>query len=204
MKNHRQTISRFDEWHTSVQPSPRWTFLDESERLIKMLNIQPGDKVLEIGCGSGRNFSMIQRHLCGAGVLTAVDSSAPALRKASERIQNRGWKNVLLIEHEYGNEPIAQGRSDVVILSFWLSMVSNWKWALDCANAELRPGGRIGVVDFCRPETGFPEGDPLSYEARLKELFNECSHQRHNAWFGTLPFYIFVGEREVLPRQEVA
>lgn len=183
------------------QPASSWTFLDESHRLIRLLNIRPGERVLEIGCGSGRNFEMIQRHLKCTGELTGVDSSAPVLRKALERTQNKGWKNVLLIDHEYGREPIAEGRSDVVLLSFWLSTVSNWKWALDCAHAELRYGGRIGVVDFCRAESGVP--DP-SHEVRLKELFNERDHQRHYAWFGTMPFYIFVGERDALSRQEVA
>jgi len=192
--------------HPANQPPARWTFLDESHRLIRQLDIRPGDRVLEVGCRSGRNFEMIQRSLNGTGELTGVDSFAPSLRKAMDRTHTKGWQNVLLIDHEYGNEPIAEGRSDVVLLSFWLSTAPNWKEALDCARAELRPGGRIGVVDFCGPEILRHEIVPIqaaayasttpSQESRLQELFSQTTHLRLNAWFGSLPYYLFVGERE--------
>jgi len=180
--------------------------MDESHRLIRLLNICPGDRVLEVGCGSGRNFEMVQRSLNGGGELTGVDSFAPALRKAKKRCQRNSWQNVLLIDHEYGREPIAEGRSDVVLFSFWLSTSPEWEAALECARAELRPGGRIGVVDFCKPEGGRPEIVPIQaaaysavnqgQEARLMQLFSGTTHLHFNAWFGSLPYYIFVGEAQ--------
>jgi ubiquinone/menaquinone biosynthesis C-methylase UbiE len=197
----------------TTRPPARWTFLDESHRLIRNLDILPGNRVMEIGCGSGRNFEMIQRSLKGTGELTGVDSFAPSLRKAMDRTHSKGWQNVLLIDHEYGDEPIAEGRSDIVLLSFWLSTAPNWKSALDCARAELKPGGRIGVVDFCGPESLRQEIVPIQaaasasttpfQENRLQELFSERTHLRLNAWFGSLPYYLFVGERaERLQQQE--
>jgi len=205
MNNDKRLLVTPSEMRPEIQAASRWTLQDESRRLIRVLDIHPGDRVLEIGCGSGRNFDLIQYHLQGFGELTAVDSSSSELREASRRVRIKGWKNVLLIDHEYGCEPLAEGRSDVVLLSYTLSKVSNWLWVLDCAHAELRPGGRIGVVDFCNSETDASSGVQVrAYESRLKELFIERIFQRRMAWFGTLPFLVFAGEREVISRQEVA
>jgi ubiquinone/menaquinone biosynthesis C-methylase UbiE len=205
MKNDKQLLVALNEMRPAVQTAPRWTLQDESHRLIRVLDIRPGNRVLEIGCRDGRNFEWIQYHLQGFGKLTAVDSSSVALREASRRVQIKGWKNVLLIDHDYGREPIAEGRSDVVLLSYSLSKVSNWRWVLDCAHAELRPGGRIGVVDFCSSDTDASSVAQLrAYESRLRELFIERAFQHRPAWFGTLSFLIFAGEREVMSQQEVA
>ena len=38
-------------------------------------------------------------------------------------------------------------------MSYSLSMIPDWDTALKCAFRELRPGGRIGVVDFCLEDT---------------------------------------------------
>jgi ubiquinone/menaquinone biosynthesis C-methylase UbiE len=205
MKNDNQLLVTISEMGPEVQTASRRTLQDESRRLIRVLDIRPGDRVLEIGCGSGRNFDLIQYHLQGFGELTAVDSSASELREASRRMRIKGWKNVLLIDHEYGCEPIAEGRSDVVLLSFSLSRVSNWRWLLDCAHAELRPGGRIGVVDFCSSDTDASSvAQAHAYESRLRELFIERMFQCRPAWFGTPPYLIFAGEREIMSQQGVA
>jgi S-adenosylmethionine-diacylgycerolhomoserine-N-methlytransferase len=131
------------------------------------------------------------------------------LRKASERVRANGWKNVLLIDHEYGAESIRPDGFDVVLLSYSLSLIPQWEMALDCAQRELRPGGRIGVVDFCRPaESSRLFSDWLAinhvrtdppYEQRLLETFQKRTHLRYNAWAGLWSFYMFVG---VLPAHQ--
>jgi S-adenosylmethionine-diacylgycerolhomoserine-N-methlytransferase len=200
--------------HSGIYDASRWTFLYGRNRVVECLRIQPGERVLEIGCGTGKNFDMIQQCLLGAGELTGVDCSAPMLRRASEKVRTHGWKNVLLIDHEYGTESIRPGGFDVVLMSYSLSMIPHWETALACAQLELRPGGRIGVVDFCKPgESSKLFSDWLAvnhvrtdqpYEQRLLETFQKKTHLRYNAWAGLWSFYMFVGERSAYQQLEVA
>ena len=157
---------------------------------------------------------MIQQCLQGTGELTGVDCSAPMLSKAAQKIRSKGWQNVLLIDHEYGSESITRSRTDVVLFSYSLSMIPNWEMTLECALSELRPGGRIGIVDFCKPGSSSQRfADWLAmnhvradqpYEKRLQELFNQKTHLRYNVWAGMWSFYIFVGERDDISQLEVA
>jgi len=137
--------------HADIDDATHWTFVYARNQVVECLRIQPGERVLEIGCGTGMNFDMIQQYLHRTGELTGVDCSAPMLRKAAERVRANGWNNVLLIDHEYGVESICPGGLDVVLMSYSLTMIPHWETALTCAHAELRTGGRIGVVDFCKP-----------------------------------------------------
>src|SRR5262245_9256227 len=146
--NHRLTMTRYYRTQAHFYDATRWMFLYGRERLVDELDIRPGERVVEIGCGTGKNFSAIQRKLRGSGEIVGIDCSAPMLGKAEQRIRQAEWDNVRLLNLEYGTESVTRGRADVVILSYSLSMIPEWQLALSCAHSELWPGGRIGVVDF--------------------------------------------------------
>jgi SAM-dependent methyltransferase len=145
----------------------RWMFLYGRATVLDEIDIRPGDRVLEIGCGTGTNFDAIQRRLRGSGEVLGLDCAKPMLEKAAQRIRRHGWKNVRLIDVEYGKEPITRGRTDVVVFSYSLSMISYWKLALACAHCEME----------------------------LRRLFDETAHHRYTAWAGLWSFYLFVGMR---------
>src|SRR5262245_44015791 len=149
-RDHRQTMTKYYAVQSHIYDATRWAFLYGREALVAQLNIRPGDRVLEIGCGTGKNFDVIQERLQGSGELIGIDCSRPMLDRACRRVQENGWKNVRLLYMEYGKETITRGRADVVLFSYSLSMIPDWKLALACAQSELWPGGNIGVVDFCK------------------------------------------------------
>jgi len=61
---------------TRVPERVRWA--------VRVLDISPGDQVLEIGCGSGVAVSLVCDQLVG-GRITAIDRSATAIKRATER-----------------------------------------------------------------------------------------------------------------------
>ena len=142
-------MSRYYKLQSSIYDMTRWAFLFGRTQLIHDLSIQPGFTVLEIGCGTGRNFGPIQTELKGAGRLIGVDCSEPMLARTTARVTRRGWSNVEVISAEYGKAPITCGGVDAVVLSYSLSMMPNWQQVLRCVKADLKPRGRVGVVDFC-------------------------------------------------------
>jgi S-adenosylmethionine-diacylgycerolhomoserine-N-methlytransferase len=202
---HRQTMTNFYRTQSRVYDATRWIFLYGRQRLVEQLDIQPGEHVLEIGCGTGSNFDAIENRLGNGGELIGIDCSRPMLRKAEERVRRNGWTNVRLLDLEYGKETITRGRADVVLFSYSLSMIPDWQMALACAHSELWPGGRIGVLDFCRRANSskwFAEWLTINhvqpdrpYEVTLGRMFNERTHVRYDAWAGLWSFYLFVGNR---------
>ena len=203
--SHRQTMTRYYTTQSRFYDATRWIFLYGRQRLVEQLDIQPGERVLEIGCGTGANFDAIESRLRNSGELIGIDCSAPMLRKANERVQRKGWTNVRLVDLEYGKESITRGKADVVMFSYSLSMISDWRMALACGHSELWAGGRIGVVDFCKRSNSskwFTEWLAINhvqadrpYEETLQRLFDEKTHLRCDAWAGLWSFYLFVGER---------
>jgi Protein-L-isoaspartate(D-aspartate) O-methyltransferase (PCMT) len=66
MTTHRQVMTNYYPIHANIDDASHWncrTFLYGHNRVIECLRIQPGERVLEIGCGTGMNFDMIQQCL---------------------------------------------------------------------------------------------------------------------------------------------
>jgi len=211
---HRNSMTNYYNDQNYFYDAPRWMFVYGRETLIGQIDIRPGDRVLDIGCGAGKNFDAIQERLRGSGELIGVDCSTTMLDKAGERIRARGWKNVQLINIEYGKEPIARGRADVVLFSYSLSMIPDWELALACAHNELWPGGRVGVLDFLKlgnSSRWFSEWLEVNhiladrpYETELRSLFHETAHRRCSAWAGLWSFFLFVGMRRTFEMAQEA
>lgn len=129
------------------------------DRLIVGLAPKPGDRVLEIGCGTGRNLVAVARRYPGAR-LYGIDISSEMLDQAAGTIQ-RGdlTRRITLAQADatrFSPARLFDGRPfERVFLSYTLSMIPDWRSALDCAAAALAPGGSLHIVDFGQ-QAGLP------------------------------------------------
>src|SRR3954452_16214404 len=87
-------------------------------RAVATLGLKPGDTVLEIGAGSGRNFPYLVEAVGPRGTVIGVDPSPGMLAEARKLIERRGWSNVELVEQDATHLAIAR---DVGGLLFSLS-----------------------------------------------------------------------------------
>jgi len=62
------------------------------KKTIGSLHLRPGQTVLDIACGTGRNFPLILEKIGPAGRLVGVDYTAAMLARARERVEREGWK----------------------------------------------------------------------------------------------------------------
>jgi S-adenosylmethionine-diacylgycerolhomoserine-N-methlytransferase len=113
--------------------------------MIERLGMRDGARVVELGGGTGRNLLFFGPMLGRFQGVTVVDLCPAMLHEARKRAAQ--WDNVQVVEADATSwrpaEPV-----DCVYFSYSLTMIPSWRSAIDNALAMLRPGGRIGVVDF--------------------------------------------------------
>jgi S-adenosylmethionine-diacylgycerolhomoserine-N-methlytransferase len=124
------------------------------DHLIRDLSPPDGAAVLEIACGTGRNLALIARHYPECR-LYGFDISDEMLRSAQAKLGGRA----LLARADAcafdGMQVFGVARFDRIVLSYSLSMIPDWKGALECAAMHLAPGGQLHVVDF-GTQSGLP------------------------------------------------
>ncbi|RVW02480.1 class I SAM-dependent methyltransferase [Rhodococcus spongiicola] len=147
---------------------------------IDLLELQPGEHVLDVGCGTGLNFSHLQRRIGPDGSITGIDTSAHMLAQARRRTHSAGWDNVRLIEADGTDlDPAnlrAGRRFDAAISTYVLSLMPAWPRAIATMIELTRPGGRVAVVDMQRPVGRAAAWTPL---ARLACLLGGSDIEAH-------------------------
>jgi S-adenosylmethionine-diacylgycerolhomoserine-N-methlytransferase len=192
----------------------RARLLHGRQELIERLDLQPGSRVVELGCGTGSSLARIGERASRFASFDMVDLCPALLEVARQRAV--GYEHIRVIEADattwQPEQPV-----DCVFMSYALTMIPDWSRVIANARAMLAPGGRIGVVDFHLPESGSQLGNALwrqwfghdgvhlsaDHLPMLKRLFAErsCTEQRAAVPYlpgFRAPYYLFVGERRNL------
>jgi S-adenosylmethionine-diacylgycerolhomoserine-N-methlytransferase len=124
--------------------------------LIAGLDAGPEARVLEIGCGTGRNLIAAARRFPAAR-FTGIDISHEMLATARANVRRAGLADrITLLQGDataFDGATLSGGTGfDRIFLSYTLSMIPDWRAALAQATAALAPGGRLDLVDFGQQE----------------------------------------------------
>jgi phosphatidylethanolamine/phosphatidyl-N-methylethanolamine N-methyltransferase len=106
---------------------------------IQRMNIQPGERVLEVGVGTGINLSLYPKD-CS---VTGIDFSGSMLEKARERIARKDIRNVRLLQMDAADLKFATGSFDIVYAPYLISVVPDPVKVAQEMRRVCRPGGRI-------------------------------------------------------------
>jgi len=127
-------------------------YLFGRDRLVDSMRPGPDARVLEVGCGTARNLVRLARRYPGRR-LFGLDASEAMLETAAQTLKRAGLGGQVQLVHAYA-EDVSPGifgdgaPFDEIFFSYSLSMIPDWKQALNAAAAALAPTGRIHVVDF--------------------------------------------------------
>jgi S-adenosylmethionine-diacylgycerolhomoserine-N-methlytransferase len=149
-----------------IYDATRKFYLIGRDGLIADLDPPAGGKVLEIGCGTGRNLKRAAE-LYPTIRAYGIDVSSEMLATARGTIERHGLASRVAIAQADATrlDPGALfgvGAFDRIFISYALSMIPAWKEALACASAHLAPGGALHIVDF-----GDQAGLPGPFRAAL-------------------------------------
>ncbi len=154
-------------WAPIYDATVNRVFTPGRKRALTLLNLQPGDRVLIVGVGTGADFPYLP-----AGVdATGIDLSPEMLAKARLKL-DRTPASVTLIEGDAQTLLVAEGSFDTVILNLILSVIPDGNACLRSALHALKPGGRAVIFDKFLPEGENPNP--------VRKFFNIFS-----TWLGT-------------------
>jgi acyl dehydratase/ubiquinone/menaquinone biosynthesis C-methylase UbiE len=113
-------------------------------RAVSHLRLQPGEVVLDVGCGTGLSFEPIQAAIGPSGRLVGIEPCPEMLAAARARVEAAGWANVTLLEAS-AEEATVPGPADAVLFAFTHDVMRSPK-ALANVLGQVRPGGRLAAA----------------------------------------------------------
>lgn len=126
-------------------------------RAIEKLYLRPGDYVIDVGCGTGLSFGLIEERIGPAGQLVGIELSPDMLAVARDRVERRGWSNVTLVEGSVETAEIPMN-ADAALFCL-VHDISRSRPAIENVLRHVKSGGRIVIVGGkALPRKAFPLG----------------------------------------------
>lgn len=117
------------------------------QRLIQRLDLAPGMRVLDAGCGPGRLTIPLARAVGEEGEVVALDGQRSMLDRLRRRLDAEGLANVRPLVAALGEGQLTEGGFDLVVLAMVLGEVRKKKVALGEIHAALKPGGVLSITE---------------------------------------------------------
>ncbi|MFM9903092.1 MAG: class I SAM-dependent methyltransferase [Pyrinomonadaceae bacterium] len=179
-----RAMDRMYRYQRYIYDPTRKFYLLGRDRLLDQMPVKDGDRVLEIGCGTGRNLTILaerypHNEFYGLDASQAMLESAIAaagrkgltnMRFATALAQDFGFKETFELEKPF----------DHIFFSYAISMIPPWKESITNALANVRPGGTVHIVDFY---------DQKRLPAWFRSLLRTWLRQFHvQFWDDLIPF----------------
>ncbi|MBB6178612.1 class I SAM-dependent methyltransferase [Pseudorhizobium flavum] len=154
--SHAVRMDRMYRHQRHIYDLTRKYYLLGRDRAIEGLQLPSGGRLLEVGCGTGRNLLAAHRRYPDAR-LYGLDISAEMLASARRHFEDRAIHPGFLRADATRFSPADFGTDgfDRVLISYALSMIPDWEGAIDIGIAALAPCGSLHIVDFGQQE-GLP------------------------------------------------
>ena len=120
-------------------------------RAVQALRLRPGDSVVEIACGTGLNFPLIEQEIGPEGRIVGVDLTDAMLAQAQHRIETNGWSNVSLVKADAAEFEFPTG-VDAILATYPHALLPESGQVIAHGAAALSPGGRWVVLDLKVPD----------------------------------------------------
>jgi len=148
----RNNYDRLSRWYDFLSGSSE---RPARMRGLQMLDVQTGERVLEIGCGTGESLSVLGACVGSTGEVFGLDLSAGMLGVAKGKLRKSGLSNVIYLQGDGLHLPFANKSFDAIFMSFTLELLPEAEIPITLRECKrvLRDNGQIGIVSLLQSES---------------------------------------------------
>jgi demethylmenaquinone methyltransferase/2-methoxy-6-polyprenyl-1,4-benzoquinol methylase len=150
IETYRKKAKHYD-LTSQFYPAPGYPQRAQRRRAVQALGLSPGDSVVDIACGTGLNFSLIEQVIGPGGRIVGVDLTDAMLAQARHRIEANGWSNVSLVQADAAEFEFP-AEVDAILSTYALTQVPECGEVIAHGAAALSGGGRWVVLDLKVPD----------------------------------------------------
>jgi demethylmenaquinone methyltransferase/2-methoxy-6-polyprenyl-1,4-benzoquinol methylase len=149
IKTYRKKAKHYD-ITSRLYPVPGYPQQAYRRRAIRALGLRAGDTVVDVACGTGQNFPLLEQAIGPDGRIVGVDLTDAMLARAQNRIATNGWRNVSLVQSDAADFDFPPG-VDAILSTYAMSQVPACAQVIRQGAAALSAGGRWVVLDLKLP-----------------------------------------------------
>jgi ubiquinone/menaquinone biosynthesis C-methylase UbiE len=150
IETYRKKAKHYD-LTSRLYPVPGYPQRTQRLRAVRALGLRPGASVVDIACGTGLNFSLIEQVIGRDGRIVGVDLTDAMLAQAQQRIESNGWSNIDLVQADAAEFDFP-AEVDAILSTYALSHVPECRDVIAHGAAALSDGGRWVVLDLKVPD----------------------------------------------------
>jgi ubiquinone/menaquinone biosynthesis C-methylase UbiE len=151
----QRTAALFDRASATYEDVDVEFFGRWGRRLVELSGIGAGDRVLDVGCGSGAVLGPAAEAVQPGGRVTAIDLAPGMVRRCTELSRSNGWHHVEVHEGDAEAPPLEDGSVDAVLAGLLIFFLPDPDAALDAYHRALVPGGRLAFSTFGEEDPRF-------------------------------------------------
>ncbi len=174
----------------STLPCPAWlAWMVEMENpfshiaravtIIKHVALQPGMKVVDIGCGPGRVAIPAAQALGQTGHVVAMDLQEEMLAKVSKKARDLNIANISFLHAGIGQQKLERNTFDRALMVAVLGEIPDQKAALQEVFNALKPGGILSITEVI----GDPHYQRMASVAQLATSLGFRENATFSDWF---------------------
>lgn len=121
-------------------------------KAVEQLKLKKGNVVLDLACGPGLVFDLIEKKIGDKGKLIGVDYVDEMIKQCKKLVRKKKWENITLLKQDAAKLNLKKlnlknNSVDAVISIIGLSAIPDHKAAIKKCHSALKKGGRLVVLD---------------------------------------------------------
>jgi demethylmenaquinone methyltransferase/2-methoxy-6-polyprenyl-1,4-benzoquinol methylase len=141
--------------------------------VIDLAGVRKGERVLDLAGGTGDLAREFRRLVGTSGMVTLADINAAMLDEGRIALADKGVVDVPLAQANAECLPFADGSFDCITIAFGLRNVTDKDAALASMRRVLKPGGRLLVLEFSKPQSALLSKVYDQYSFKLLPLMGK-------------------------------